>query len=473
MAWACTKKQLWGVVCFSLVVSAIIYFVGNLNRDVPGEIPEATALNKEISAGTSLAEPESSSIATDSQKIVVEQDGELPDRVATTLRNALRGMLSLSPNTPPTLQEQKKLLEILFSVDTAMEDRRKAAWRLSRFADETICSQLKRFLMAPAQDSALKALIVEGLGSSTAPQAKELILYMLENGNVTEACGAVRGLAVRGSGKESALLTQMLSSPNTEPFVRDEIVEALGKIPGPESFSALTNLYKQAMVAGDADLTGQIINSLAQKDVSQRKVFFDSILSDPETDSEIRVAVAQALGAIEGERAPALVSLLSNSDANIRAEAAWGLIEMGQAPETVAAVLQTLENEHDPLVRKYLYEALAVQDVNTTIPSEMVSRIFNEEATDARVAGYLLLAKQMKNPQNREMSRLFDEQAVPELLHVALAGEKTSERIQAVNVLKQAGTGKATETLRIIVSNSRDPRVINASGVDLEKVLGE
>ena len=157
----------------------------------------------------------------------------MSDRSAERFFGALRSLFNLDSDEPPALQERRELFAMLFDTGVAFAERRKAAWRLSRFADDEICAGLKRFLTDPAQDSALKALIAEGLGESTASQAEELILHLLENGNEIEVCGAIRGLAARGTDKETDRLEQMLSAPELEEYVQDEIISALGRIQTP------------------------------------------------------------------------------------------------------------------------------------------------------------------------------------------------------------------------------------------------
>lgn len=469
-AVACSRVKVAGYAGVLIAGGALLIF--HLRRDQNSIASETVPL-----CSISVADLSVFSVPAESAKAVAvsASSQEVSDEILKEVFSAMRGMFGFSSNEPPSLQERKLLFNVLFDAGAVYGERRKAAWRLARFADSEICGILKGFLNDPSQDSGLKALIAEGLGGSTCPQAKDMILSLLESGDVTEVCGAVRGLAMIGTPDEAARLTQLLASADTEPFVYDEIIEVLGKIPGAESYATLTDLYKQAVVAGNTDLAGKIIGSLAQKDISQTKDFFDSILSDPETDPDLRAVVAEAVSSAEGEKAPALIGLLSNPDPDVRAEVAWGLIEMGQSAETISAVFQTLEKEGDPLVRKNLYQALAVQDAGAVSLSDVtIDGIYKETVSAVKVSGYSLIANQLNGSENNtSLQQRFDEQAVPELLQIALTGKKTSERIQAVKVLEQAGTEKANEALLTVVSKSLDPRVINASGVDLVKLLDQ
>lgn len=440
-------------------------------------------LRKSSTGGTSgtdpIVKPEATKMVDPNPNVLAAGDSAVAKPSVATMEqgekkvsDALRGLFNLSSNNPLTQQEVRELFKTLLDNKTAFADRRKAAWRLARSADNGICDRLKTFLMDPTQDSALKALISEGLGNSKAQQAEGLILYQLEHGGVTEACGAVRGLAARGTDKETARLEQLLSLSGVEGSVRGEVLSALGIIRTPRAYSILTNLYAQAGAADDSALQATLIKSLSQKDISQTSDFFGRVLSDPATNPEVRKAVATAVGAAEGETAPVLVNLLSDSDAEVRAEAAWGLVAMDQSKETVFAVSKALGVETDPMVRKYLYETLALQDAKANrISAETANRIFHEESTGTRVSGYLLLAKQMQGTGDEGLRQRFDEQAVPELTRIAVSGKTASERIQAVKVLDRAGTETAKTALLNVISSSGDPRVINASGIDLGKLM--
>ena len=447
------------IVTFFVLVTGAVFFVGTLNKSSADDEEEVHPIVTATPAKLLAPGP-------------AEEFPELmSDRSAERFFGALRSLFNLDSDEPPALQERRELFAMLFDTGVAFAERRKAAWRLSRFADDEICAGLKRFLTDPAQDSALKALIAEGLGESTASQAEELILHLLENGNEIEVCGAIRGLAARGTDKETDRLEQMLSAPELEEYVQDEIISALGRIQTPKACSVLMDLYVRA--ADDIPFQTALIESLSQKEISQTADFFDRVLADPATDPEIRRAVAEAIGTAEGGTAPALVRLLSDSDADVRMEAAWGLVAMDQPPEIVSQIFRSLDTEADPLIRKYLYDALALQEpAGDRLPAETVSRVFTEESTAAKVSGFLLLASRIREPGNDLLRQQFDGLAVPELTRIALLGKNTSERIQAVKVLDRAGTETSREALLAVVSGSGDSRVINAAGVDLEKLMG-
>jgi len=386
--------------------------------------------------------------------------------------SSMRSLFGFSPDQPPSSQEKISLFKLLCEDGIAYRDRRKVAWRLARFADPETCGILKGYLTDPSQDSGLKAVIAEGLGLSSCHRAKELILYLLENGDVTEVCGAIRGMAARGSSAEIDRLEQILLSQETESYVRYEIISAFGTIQGTKSVDILKNLYKQTVLDGDTVLAAQIIRSLSSQDIARTKEFFDFILSDPSSDPDICASVAEAISATKGEKTPVLLGLLDNPNPDIRAEAAWGLVEMGQSSDTVSAVLQKLKTENDPTVRKHLYQVLAVQDPGSVpLAGQTVDLIYEEPALGIRLFGYLLIANQLQGSAVESLQERFDEQAVRELLQVALNGTTASERIEAVKVLSQAGTTASNDALLTAVATSRDSRVINATGVNLTMLL--
>jgi HEAT repeat protein len=128
-------------------------------------------------------------------------------------------------------------------------------------------------------------------------------------------------LSEDAGGKDIAILLQKLGDP--DPFVRVEVVQALGEIQREQSLVSVCNclgdenLYVRAYAAEAVGKIGQVDISLA---LSHLLVGLD----DP--SPYVRAMMVAALGELQDERAvDSLRRLLHDDDESVRGMAAWAL----------------------------------------------------------------------------------------------------------------------------------------------------
>jgi HEAT repeat protein len=158
------------------------------------------------------------------------------------------------------------------------------------------------------------------------------------------------------------------------------------------------------------------------------------------------------------------VDSLSDSSPEVRGAAAWGLA-LRQQGEAFGDLLNYLQKESDPSVRKQLYEALAVQsDIE---PGAILNAALKETDDEIRLTAYSAVGSHLQEIPLDHRAAVEDE-IVGDLKRLAVSGGTLNVRLRAVIALRQADTEKTKQVLNEVVAESNDPRVIKATGVDLK-----
>ncbi len=366
-------------------------------------------------------------------------------------------------NEPTDIQLANNF-KTLLNEQASLDERCRAAWNLAKYGDEEILHILGEILFHPSTPAAVKAAIAEGLGYSSEPYAKELILSALADKDDIVVRGAIRGLSAIGDKDVIPVLSDILFSQDASGAVLAEAALGLGRIDGIEAYETLVNAYNDAIINGNTDLGEDIIAALGQRDISEISSFFRQILDDENASPSLRVAAIEALEDAQGDTISFLLKYLSDPDSEVRAAAAWALALADEPPDIIPNLLALLAAETDAEVRKRLYQALENQE-NAVIDNATVQKILAETELETRMAGYDLLAGHVSGSNDAGLIENFNQIVIPELKQIALTAEKLSTRLSAVITLKRANNQASIVALQEIVAQSTDANVIEAASI--------
>jgi HEAT repeat protein len=358
---------------------------------------------------------------------------------------------------------EAELLDVLFDTEASLKERQKAAFALAKSGGADILPKLEEILSMEDTPLSLKAAILEGLGYSPHPQAKDLIVAMLQDENDLVVRGAIKGLSATGNQEAVSILSNIMSSEGRSDSVIAEAALGLGKIDHPDAFKMLVDAYNEAAISENNDRLDDIISALGYRDITESGDFFKKIINSKTTDPSLRLAAIEAIQDSQGDTGAIFLSGLNDTDSEVRAEAAWALAAADDPGDISREIETYLVQEQDAEVRKRLYQALGNQEnpdlnfINDTV--------YNEPDLDARLAGYDVLAKNISSLEDENLITQFNETAVPELQEVAMSGKYRSSRLSAVMSLKKANTKEANLVLKKIAGESTDKTVAEAAGI--------
>jgi HEAT repeat protein len=330
----------------------------------------------------------------------------------------------------------------------AVKDRARDAWWLAREGSDQALAALRAAL--DSAPPALKASIAEGLGRCDRPEARRILLSVLEGSDDVAARGAIRGLVASQASDAAGQLSDVLLDPERSAGVRTEAALALGELGTPAAQSALVNALPRA---GDPDVVETIIEGLGNLPFNDTRSLFHDLLESPETARPQRIGALKALGESSPDAAPFLLEYASyDSDPSARAAAAEAISELEGGGDVGFELTELLAREVSPEVRTRIYEAIAVQ---SEIPAQRLLGIVTDETNPAaRLAGLRSLASALGKSGNGELGVEFDRRFVAELREIALDAESPSERYLSVAALRTADTPASIEALQEIAQTS-------------------
>ena len=345
----------------------------------------------------------------------------------------------------------KDLIKALKNNSLPMRERKAAIEALAKLGTPEAIAALKEALAGGSDE--LRVAVAEGLGECTSPGCAAMLLGLLKDPSDAIVQAAMRGLAQLGSPEAVTALTQLLNDPLRSSDLRSEAATGLGNITGPGAMEALA---QAAMILGDEDLVTQVLNAIGGRDFSETQSFFQKYMGSA-VSSDLRVAAIESLWQAKGDPTAFLAGYISDSDAEVRASAAWAMSATDATGNAGPQLLASLQGEQDADVRRRLYQALGnQQSFDTGAALALVQR---ETDPTARVAGMDLLAKTLRDNPTPELQNFFDQTAAPALKNTALTGETSGERMAAVIALVRASTPSAMSALRDLAQQATDPRV--------------
>jgi HEAT repeat protein len=333
--------------------------------------------------------------------------------------------------------------------------RRKLAWRLAQDSKAEDWAAIKAYLSSPDADVRVKAVMVEALGQSANPEARDWLVSAVDCGDDRIIRASLRGLAEMDDPCNVALFMNLLSSATVSPDVRAAAAEALGKLSAAEGGQYLIQVWD----GGGPELQEIILQGLAHRNIAETEEFFGRILKES-TDPELRLSVVESASQASGNAESFLLDCLSDSDSAVRAEAAWGLASR-QGGGCAEKLMDCVKTEQDESVKGRLYEALGAQ---SDLDAGEVLALAQTEMNDAvRLSAYGAVIERFEDlsPADRETA---DQELSSELKWMAVNGETLNVRLMAVTDLQKIRTDRAEKVLQEIVAESHDPRVIQATG---------
>jgi hypothetical protein len=391
------------------------------------------------------------------------KDQQIEAKKEAAVSKVLNLLTGQSQQGKLSAEELAKKLALVLDKSASLKERCAAALILAKCGDAGILLELKRLLADATTPPELKAAIVDGIGDSDDSQKKEVVLSALDDQSEAVAIAAIKGLAVIGDEDCVSVLSDIAWSPDESSSIRSEAITSLGKSSNPTAYQVLVNLYNDSAIQGNSDSQEEIITALGQRDISETGDFFDQILKGKDSATELRVAVAESLEETRGNVSPFLVNMLHDEDREVRAAAAWTLAAREEPGDISKEVQTLLANEPDAEVKKRLYQALSNHE---NVDIDVVSRvIMNEADTDARLAGYDLLAKNIGISKNAGLKEQFENTIVPELKATALSEETLNFKLNAIIALRRANTEQSYLALEEIAAQSKDSRVVQATGI--------
>jgi HEAT repeat protein len=343
------------------------------------------------------------------------------------------------------------LIKALKNNALPMNERKAAIQALAKLGTPEAIAALKEALASGSPE--LRVAVAEGLGDCTSPECAAMLLGLLKDPSDAIVQAAIRGLAQLGTPEAVNALTQVLNDPLRSSDLRSEAATGLGNVPGPAAMAALA---QAATTLGDEDLVTQVLNAIGGRDFSETQSFFQQYMGSA-VSSDLRVAAIESLAQAKGDPTAFLASYLSDSDAAVRASAAWAMSATDATGDAGTQLLAALQSEQDPEVRRRIYQALENQQ--TFDASTALALVQRETDPTARMAGMDLLASSVRNNPTPNVQTYFDQTAVPSLENTALTGETSYERMAAVIALTRASDPAAMTALQAIAQQATDPKV--------------
>jgi len=295
------------------------------------------------------------------------------------------------------------------------------AYALQRIADPRANAALLSLLSTPGRYTA--AFAAKGLSRMPPPDAVNALRQIVEQRQAPPAVviEAMKSLAGAGATTAAPALLKIVGDSSVDPAIHEEAMAAFATLAGREHTAVLLDLltHRSAFVRAAA------AGALARIDA-------DTLLSalaslDPDPDWTVRVAQAQALGALPAQRGEArLRSMLSDED-----------------PRVPPAVVTALAAGHASGVERIALDRLGARDfVLRSAAATALADVKAVSAVPALVAAYRAAAADREYGARAAMLAAIgrlDRQAARPLLEEALRDPDWAVRVRAAALLKEQG----------------------------------
>jgi HEAT repeat protein len=437
---AVRKKEVRpGILIFSiLIVLALVIGMAMLKHTQNATHQEAKAVN---------ISPNAEPAGTDVHSTLVEvpQDNSNPTK-------APRAVAVNNGNAKTAANDVQKLIATLTDPSVSAVEKKQAIRTLVRNGSPTALAALKQALASGSKD--LRGAVAKGLGDCDSPECAKILTELINDPSIDISRAAIQGLAQQGSAQSVETLSKLLNDPSRAAELRMDAAEGLGSINQPGVLEALSNA---ALTIQDDDVVTQVLNALGTRDFNETKDFFNNYLHSPSISSDMRVAAIEALGQAKGSPTDFLLALASDGDPDVRVAAAWAMSTTEETGKAGAQLVSLLQGESDPDVRLRLYQALSNQE-GYDLPS-VLNAVRSEKDASAIVSGLGLLAKNLRDNPTPELQTFFNQIGYAQLKTIAMSGETSEDRLQAVIPLVRANTPSAISALQELSQQAPDPRV--------------
>jgi HEAT repeat protein len=348
---------------------------------------------------------------------------------------------------PQWLQE---MIRIIKDPSLPLGERQNAVKSLIQNGSPEALAALKEALYNGAQDLRLTA--AEAMRGCASADCAALLLALAHDPDEAVALAAVQALGVQDSPEAATALTELLSDTAQPSSVRCAAALGLGSM---DQFGVVGTLIQAAKQFDEEDVAVASLKALGRRDFSETESFFQDFLQSGDTPTDLRVAAVGALGAADGDPTAFLTKIAGDSDSDVRiaaAEALSATLATGNAGPTL---LNMVQNEDDPDVRLRLYQALRNQesyDLGTAL-----GLVQAEADPSARIAGFDMLAKALRDNPTPALQQFFEQTATPELVNDALNGQTFDDRQSAIIALTRAHTPGTQAALQELAAQLAPP----------------
>ena len=330
--------------------------------------------------------------------------------------------------------------------DETLEPSERAvyAYRLARVGSpEAVAALLEVFKTAPPEH---KAFLAQLLGSTGDPAVGPWLRPLVDDPDEKVVTAAIRGLSALDGYEATGLLEHILGDGERSEAVRVEAALGLGTV-GTES--ARDALMRSFDTLPRNDVATEVLSSLGMFPFDEVSDTFESVLAEPETPAEIRIAAVEALYQSSNDAVPFLLGVAKDDgDPEVRASAAWAISAHDGGRGVAPALAGMTEQEPDTFVRRRLYEALLRQP---KIPAErLLPRIRTERHIATRVAALNAVGRAVGGNPQGAVATEFDDSMVPELERIATSRNSLNIRMRAVFALRRARTPASQDALAVI-----------------------
>jgi HEAT repeat protein len=278
------------------------------------------------------------------------RDREDPEAEESTVLAALSRLVGAHGGAPQTLAS---LSTELLDPSYPLLRRQKAAWSLAQLGSEEAIAMLLQGLQTGPP--LLRVTIAEALGSSQNKKSQSVLRELLRDNDPAVARAAIRGIGAVEDAGSVKLLAQFARDAKSPEEMRIEAALSLGKVSSPAASEALTRLLGETT---NEDLVEAIVSGLGEQSFAETEGAFRTLLGNPTTPIELRVAALEALGQTEGDPTILLMEQFDDPEPAIRAAAAWALTNLDNLGNLPVRLLSLHAQETDAEVRARITQAL-------------------------------------------------------------------------------------------------------------------
>jgi cyclophilin family peptidyl-prolyl cis-trans isomerase/HEAT repeat protein len=310
------------------------------------------------------------------------------------------------------------------------------SYALQRIGDARANPALLTLLKTPGRYTA--AFAARGLSRMPSPEAIAALSQIVERRQASPAVviAAIRSLGAAGATAAVPVLMKIIGDPAADTAVQEEAMTAFGTLAGRQHLDVVIDLLTHR----SAFMRAAAVRALERID---QDVLLSALASlDLDPDWTVRVAQAQALGALSARRGePRLRSMLADSDVRVIPAVLAALVTCG-APgiETIATARLA---DRDFVIRTAAANALADGKVVGAVPALVTA--YRASAADPEYgARAAILAAIVK----------LDPQTARPLLEEALQDRDWAVRVRAAALLKEqnAATEQTAARMRPAVA---------------------
>ena len=304
------------------------------------------------------------------------------------------------------------------------------AYALQRLGDARAAPALQTLINTPGRYTA--AFAIRGLGTMKAMQAAPALRAIVEQRRAHPAVvvQAIRALAAMGDRSVRTALIKVVADQGSDTNLRIEAMTAFGTLADADTVDVLIELIADPQPV----IRGTALRTLARVDPD---LFVATLAGlEPDKDWTVRVAEAEALGTLPGERSlPRLSMLVQDPDQRVVPAA---LAALGASkPAGVEKLLIEKLKADDFAVRAAAAAALGTLKVSAAVPAlvEAYKSALGDSTYSARAAAVAALTA-------------IEPASGRQLLEAALADPDWAMRVRATALLQEQKVAPSPDAIR-------------------------